>query len=309
MEAVNPRLYIAQNYVLEAMAHHQLGQTTEARNAYEMAAREGMYPFAPQYPSSIWIDWLTYEINRQEAAKLLGVTDNSDWPQSPARARALAAAGDWQAAATEMARACTSPAANSLDFIAAGTLLARGEDHEAYRRHCQAMIDRFVSTQSWNEIERTVKVCSLSPHGVPISAELLEAVSSDIDARKLEAWLLTWGNTARAMAAYRLGRYDDAAKWAEAAASEVNSNRHARIQGFLIAALAQYRLGNVNAAKDRLLTAVELRAMLPLPKLPDGSLNERIIVLESTSWWDIFGIELMLKEAQSLIQPMLSANN
>jgi serine/threonine protein kinase/tetratricopeptide (TPR) repeat protein len=297
------QLLDAHDLMIEAMALHQLGKGGEARNAYEQAVQFAgtIYLFAPHSLGGSWVDWLSYELNRREAAELLGIVDNSDWPRSPARALNLAAEGDWKAAATEMARACTSPAASSLDFIAAGTLLARAGDEDTFRRHCQAMSERFVATQNWQEIERTVKVCALAPFGIKISDELIVAVSKDIEEGKQEGWLMAWGNTARAMAAYRRGEIENAANWAEAAASELNSNRHARIQAFLIAAMAQYRLGNVNAAKDRLLTATEFRVQLPLPKLADGSLDLRLIMLESTAWWDILGIELMLSEASQLI--------
>jgi hypothetical protein len=51
---------------------------------------------------------IVFEINRREAEKLLAITDDSDWAHSPARARALAAAGDWKAAVTELGGACSS---------------------------------------------------------------------------------------------------------------------------------------------------------------------------------------------------------
>jgi tetratricopeptide (TPR) repeat protein len=305
-EPVNLTLCMAQYNVLESMAHHQLGQTIEARRAYEMAARlgQGSRPFATHYPGSTWVDWLTFEFNRQEAAKLLAIQDDSGWPLSPGHARTLAAAGDWKAAASELARACTSPAATSIEFVAAGTALARAEDREGYRRHCQTMIERFRGTDSWNDIERTVKVCALAPYDVEIPADMLAAVSQRMEEGTLEAWAVPWGNTARAQAAYRQNRFDDAAKWADAAANanETAGNRYARIQGFLIAAMAHHRRGDAAAAKDRLATALETRNRLALPKLPDGSFDERLLVLEYHSWWDVFAIDLMLREAKNLIE-------
>ena len=83
--AGNETLYNAQNFVVEATALHHQGKAVEARKAYEMAARlgSGYYTFAPHSVYSRWKEWLTYEFNRREAAQLLAIQDNSDWPHSP----------------------------------------------------------------------------------------------------------------------------------------------------------------------------------------------------------------------------------
>jgi hypothetical protein len=285
------------------MALHQQGKAAEARKAYEMAARlgSGYYPFAPHSVYGRWKEWLTYEFNRREAAQLLAIQDNSDWPLSPGRGRALAGGGDWKAGAAELARACESPAANSLDFIVAGTALARAEDREGFRKHCQAMIERLSGTGEWNEIERTIKVCALAPYDVEIPSEMLAVVSKDIDNGTVTGWIAAWGNTARAHAAYRQGRYEYAAKWADSAAQEPNANLHARAQGHLISAVAHHQLNDSAAAKARLASALEVRDQLTWPKLPDGSLNERLLVTESIGWWDRLAVELLYREAVTVL--------
>jgi eukaryotic-like serine/threonine-protein kinase len=294
-------LYNAQNFVMEAMALHQQGKAAEARKTYELAARTAGNASAPYSLGTNWKEWLTYEITRREAEKLLGVQDNSGWPQSPARGRVMAGGGDWKAGAAELARACESPAASSLDFIAAGTALARAEDREGYRKHCQAMIERFGSTNDWQEIERTVKVCALAPFDVEIPGEMLTAVSKDLDDGKVTGYMAAWGNAARAHAAYRQGRYDDAAKWADSASQEPTTSPHAKIQGFLISAMAHKQRGDSAAAAARLAVGLEMRDSHRSPKLADGSLDERLVVLEATGWWDLLADDLLRREAMVLV--------
>ena len=293
----------AHDLMVEAMALHQQGKASEARKAYELGSRygAGVYPFAPYSIYANWVDWLSYDFNHREATQLLAVTDNSDWPRSPSRGRALAGAGDWKAGAAEMARACQSPAATSADFIAAGTALARAEDRDGYRKHCQAMIERFGGTGNWQEIERTVKVCSLAPFDVEISSEMLAAVSKDIDNKALTPYLAAWGNTARAHAAYRQGRFSEAAQWADSAAQETAANDRTRAQGSLISAVAHHRLGDSKVAQQRLVSALEFRDKEPWPKFPDGSLNDRLLVTEFTAWYDVLAIDVLRREAVALI--------
>ena len=289
---------------MEAMALHHQGQAAEARKAYEWAARLGSayYPFAPHSVYGRWKEWLTYEFNRREAAKLLAITDNSGWPHSLARGRALASAGDWKAGAAELARACESPAATSLDFIAAGTALARAEDREGFRKHCQAMIERFGGTGDWQELERTVRLLRDPPFDVEIPDEMLTRVSKDLDDGTVTGSLIGWGNTARSHAAYRQGRFEDAAQWAGDAAQQTNAHLRARAQAHLISAVANHRRGDAAAAKQRLALALALQNQATPPKRADGSNDERLLVLEySTGWWDILAVEILRREAVALI--------
>src|SRR5205823_2055367 len=123
--------YAAQNLTIEAMALFQQGQQAEARAAYHRAAEivSQIYPYAPGYLGSYWVDWIIYEPTRREAADLLGIHDEPFSRQALARAQAAAADGDWETSAKEFGKVCRSSGTNSNLWQHAAAALLFAEDY------------------------------------------------------------------------------------------------------------------------------------------------------------------------------------
>ena len=69
--------HAAQNLLVEAMAHHQLGRAGEAKAAFDEALqqRDKAFPGSPSERFAgvghNWIDWVVIELLRREATRLL----------------------------------------------------------------------------------------------------------------------------------------------------------------------------------------------------------------------------------------------
>jgi serine/threonine protein kinase/Flp pilus assembly protein TadD len=298
----NAALQDAQNFVLEAMAHHQQGNAAEARKAYETAARLGSasYPYAPHGLNNYWEEWLTYELHRREAAALLAIDDSIDWQHLATRGRAAAAAGDWKLAADLFVQACQSPAATSDLYIVTSAVLAQAGDHARYQEYCRTNLERFTRAGDFREGERALKNCSLLP-GFAVPTEILTSVSKQLDEGSAPRGLVAWANAARALAAYRQGDWDRAAEWADHAALDKIAAQEARAMAFILSALANYRRGNTAVAKDKLAQALNIRDREPFPRLPDGSIDQRLLILEGPGWYDWLNVELLRREAVALL--------
>ena len=296
------RLHDAVNFVLEAMALHQQGKAGEARRAYEAGARigSGLYPYAPHDLGSSWEDWLNYELTRREAAALLAIDDSISSPALAARGRFAVAAGDWKSAAEHFFRACQSPAATSDLFVVTSAVLAQAGDHARHQEYCRANLERFTGAGDFREDERALKNCSLVP-GFAVPPELLNSVSKQLDDGSAPRGLVAWANAARALVAYRQGDWDRAAEWADYAALDQFATQPARAMALLVSALANYRRGNTQAAKDKLAQADDIRTREPFPRLPDGTIDQRLLVLEGPGWYDWLNVELLRREVAALL--------
>ncbi len=110
-----------QDMVIEAMAHHKLGNAAEARRLYLEAARliHQRYPDAPTNLGqgfASWFDWVLYQILRQQAAALLGISPAEEANSVPLllqRGLVFAKAKDTEQASANLVLAVESPAADA----------------------------------------------------------------------------------------------------------------------------------------------------------------------------------------------------
>ncbi|MGE3778223.1 MAG: tetratricopeptide repeat protein, partial [Pirellulaceae bacterium] len=297
------RLSQAQNLVVEAMALHRQGQTAAARQAYSMAGRlnTASYPLAPEALDGAWVDWIIYELLRREARQLFCIDDSIDWRELVARGRAAAAKGDWKTAAAEFNRACESPAADSFYWLGAATATVRAGDTDLYRRHCLAMIEQFNGTGNWNDIERTLKNCALAKNDVQVPRKMLDFVSKGLDDGSAPRGLVAWANVGRALLAFRKADWDNAVRWADSAAADEVNSLQSQALALVTSALANHGKGDLERAKARLKEAITVHEQIPVPHLPDGSVDERLLLLENNGWVDWMNVSLLRQEAVALI--------
>jgi len=127
------------------------------------------------------------------------------------------------------------------DWRAAATLLALAGDAAAYRRHCEAMLERLPDDASAHEVEQSLHACLLMKDGVP---------STELPTRRLEDALRRGGddvlNRSRAtlvlaLAAHRRGESFEAVQLVRRAQDESDYSRElsSPALSFAILALAQ----------------------------------------------------------------------
>jgi tetratricopeptide (TPR) repeat protein len=82
-DLTNRNDYLAENLLVEAMAHHQLGRTSEAKKKFDDAikCRDAAFPStadASKFIGSKWLDWAVIEILRREAEATLKTPIDND---------------------------------------------------------------------------------------------------------------------------------------------------------------------------------------------------------------------------------------
>jgi hypothetical protein len=70
----------------------------------------------------------------------------------------------------------------------------------------------------------------------------------------------------------------------------------------LVSALANHGKGDIAAAKDQLAQAVDVRERQPFPRLADGSIDERLLLLEYNGWFDWTNVEILRQEVAALVE-------
>jgi hypothetical protein len=180
-------------------------------------------------------------------------------------------------------------------------MAAREELERFFSTHVFLDLHVRVSTD-WREDERALKNCSIMP-GFDIPKDLVVSVSKRLDDGSAPPGLVAWANSGRALAAYRQGAWDDARRWADSVLDgSAAATLPARSLACAVSALANHRQGNNAAAKDKLAQAQQERDRQPFPKLADGSIDERLMILElPASWWDWINVELLRREAATLL--------
>jgi serine/threonine protein kinase/Flp pilus assembly protein TadD len=296
--------YDSHNLLVEAMVLHKQGQSTPAMQAYRAAARSAnwYYPYAPHELGSSWVDWITYELLRREAAALLQVgKDDSDWPYSMDRARLYAAEGDWKRAAAEFRRACQSPFADTYLWTQTGLALAMADDRTGHREHCLAYIKEFAGDEEPTTLERIAKTVFLVPDNADLGQPFAAKVGIQLEGGTLNTAVAPWGANCVAFAALRRGDWSEAKLRADRTATSTDSMlTQARVTAYLIAALAAEKLGENSLARERFAEAIRLRDGV-MPFTPEGTCDRRLLLLERNTWHDWVLIDILQREAGQLL--------
>ena len=225
----------------------------------------------------IWWDYLECQLNYREAKLLIdGIPPPDDVRLHVLRARALAGLNlvelaatefdaalslnahdpqirleayrnrggchidrrQWSEAAVEFARASElRPDDAKLWRFRAMTLFAAG-DSDAYRRTCQAMLERFGRTEDRFTAGNLLLACVLTDDALPEMAQLLPLT-------KYSDKLWHWGAGVRGAALYRANRYEESVQCFEEAAKKYRP----RAWDWCFLAMAHHRLGHADDAR------------------------------------------------------------
>jgi tetratricopeptide (TPR) repeat protein len=208
---------------------------------------------------------------------------------------AYARAGQWNKAAAAYGHRAELSPGHEHWYRAASLYLAAG-DHEAYRRACREMIERYCQegeTLHPQIAGRTAVACSLASNAVPdfrvverLAERAVTATEKFPDHHDF-AW-------ARGLAEYRAGRHAGAIEWLKRSKpSDIGSGRDATV--FAALAMANHRIGEAKQAKASLAKAKAIVA----ERMPDPARGRPFA---PGDWHDWLHAQILIREAEGVVK-------
>jgi len=200
--------------------------------------------------------------------------------------------GRWQEAAADTALLLPLQPADHYHYHRLAALIATSQNRPAYEQLCQKIVATFTNTTNPYVDERIAQDCLLLPHSgmdlglVDKLADLAVALGSGESS-------LPYFQGCKAMSNYRLGHFREAIDWAEQAANSPAAEAQAKAKAFAIVALANWQLGQKDAARTALSKGDSLAPAIQ-PARDDRDLGE--------SWVAWLIARISLDEATALIQ-------
>jgi tetratricopeptide (TPR) repeat protein/serine/threonine protein kinase len=294
------------DYLVLALAHARLKEVDQARNACAKAA-ELLKPTGADAALRPLLREVvvTLGTNVAEAKELVAAAAAGEPPaelnaaiqQSPDKAEGyrnrsewFGQRGRWQEASADFAaefRLEPSPYSG----MRLGILLIQTGDVNRYREHCQAMLERWRSTDHTGEADMTLKTILLLPDHKADAKQLARlaevVVSGDKDADWYDYYLF-----AKGLHDYRIGRYDDAlASCRESRRRAPTTKGSAELQwtlNFAVEALALHGKGDADESRRALDQASTL-------------LRQHVPGLDGGWWHDWLFAHMLFREAEGLI--------
>jgi tetratricopeptide (TPR) repeat protein len=213
----------AANWMMRALTHHRLGETSRAkkacRNAADMFKLAGpdaaLRPLLRQTVLSLGTESPEVKELIAAAAGDLPATLNEAIEQNPDQAKGCRERGNWYGERGRWKDAIADHAEvfrldpNTLDAMRLGILLAYSGEKDRYREHSQAMLSRWASTEKNNEADQTLKTIILLPDYKADAKELARLAEAAVAGDPTQDWY-EWWQVAKALHDLRIGRYADA---------------------------------------------------------------------------------------------------
>ena len=231
-----------------------------------------------------------------EAEQLLDEALTPAFVKIPASAGLLAARvefmghqGRWQEAAADAALILKyQPTEHYRYHILAG-LLAITRNRADHEQLCQRILPMFTNTSNPYIAERVADDCLLLPN----SGADLKQVDKLADMAVTSAADEPYFQTCKALSEYRLGKFSEAAQWAEKPLKTSQVFAHAK--GCAVLAMAQWQLGQKDVARA---TLAEGNTLAPVISHTNGAVDL------GDSWVAWLFARITLDEAGQLIQPV-----
>jgi tetratricopeptide (TPR) repeat protein len=218
----------------------------------------------------------------KDRANPKGYVDRGEW---------YAQRGRWTQAAADFAEAVRLGPDDHYQAFRLCSLLAT-TDPAAYRRHSQAMLQRWGSTDDPTFAERTVKGCLLLADSADDTQRIAKLVDTFVRAGEGHQYY-RYFLLARGLAAYRGGDYElalDSCRGAQALFLKNGTGNLYIAPALSVQAMALQRQQQPEEARAKL-----AGARLAIEQLPaEGDVG--------TSWHDWLIAQLLFREAQSLIE-------
>jgi Flp pilus assembly protein TadD len=230
----------------------------------------------------------------QLLSRLLGETNNSA-PLTlqilTLRANTLARSGQWQEAAADLSRAIENNPADHLLWHSLAPLLVQSGQLDAYREHCRKSIERFGKTTDSYSADRIAKDCLILP-GSGVNLDTVAAMADTAVAEGRNTGALPFFQFCTGLAEYRQGRFTNAADQSRTALTNRFDFLPLDTAAYMVLAMSQYQLQQVEQARASLAKGAELEQKLP--KLESGDIG--------ASWLDWLIAHALMSEAKALIE-------
>jgi tetratricopeptide (TPR) repeat protein/serine/threonine protein kinase/formylglycine-generating enzyme required for sulfatase activity len=206
---------------------------------------------------------------------------------------AYARSGQWDKAAPALARAVELHPSDVWPWWRSATLSLHTGDFEGYRRACREMIERFGKTDDPTIASHTVRVCLLLPDAVADLERAVKLADRNLKGNeKYHAYNYNWLVLDRGLAEYRAGQYAAAAERLKQLSPNADGV-HLDTSAFAVLAMAQHRLGQVEAARAALVNAQAIIAK----KTPDPAKGQPF----GHDWPEWLHCQVLSREAEVLI--------
>ena len=296
---------------LEAMheivfSYAEMGRADEAITLREEVLALRRKVLGPEHPKTlaVWHGLVNayYDANRRPEAEkladdLLASLDENSHPREFASALRLRGGlrirlRRWKEAAADNSRAVALDPEDQGVWYRLAPLLLHVGDTAGYRKHRQALLEKFRTTTALRTMERTARACLL----IPVEGEELEAAGKLADAaatlaRQHES--RCYFQSTEGLAQYRQGKFSEAVSGLRDIVPE-RGDATLEIEIQTVLAMALHRLHQPVEARAALARASELVAA-KLPRLDTGDLG-------ATDWQETLIAHLLLREAQALLQ-------
>jgi Flp pilus assembly protein TadD len=195
--------------------------------------------------------------------------------------------GQWPAAITNFNRVIELIPADHDAYHSLAPLLVQSGDQEAYRRLCAQILRRFAASSDPAIAERMAKDCLILP---PPAADL-ETIGKMADTAVAagpdhKSW--HYFQFVKGLAEYRQGHFASAAEWLQKVAGR-EGDPHRTVAAYMVLAMAQYQLKQVDEARATLAKGVKLA-------------DSKLATLGGPQWNDQITAQVLTREARTLIE-------
>jgi tetratricopeptide (TPR) repeat protein len=223
-------------------------------------------------------------------------TRPQDAPRLRARGHFHASIGRWNEAADDFAKAIELQPENHEHYYALAALLVQQRDQESYRRICDQIRSRFRGTTNDPDIaNRMAKACLMLPSSG--SDLTLESSWADIalaldksDKGDSDFWIC------KGLSEYRQCHFASAIQWVQKALAQAGKRPVLYLQAWIVVAMAEHQLKQVDAARDALAKGVQIAEQEMPQHGTDG------IGVGHQTWINWIMGHALLREARALIQ-------
>jgi eukaryotic-like serine/threonine-protein kinase len=278
------------------------GHWTEAEKIHREALASWRKRAGNEDPQALWelqslVRVLVAQGKFGQAEQPLNETLTTAFVRKPAstdvlvqRLDLLGRQGRWQEAAADGAAVLEFQPAEHYNYHRLAGLLAISHNRPAYEQLCQKIVARFANTGDAYIAERMADDCLLLPQS-GVDLQLADKLADVAVAAGSGDGALPYFQACKALSVYRMGRFAEAAEWAEKPIK--SSAAGAQAKAYAVLAMAQWRLGQKDAARTSLGRGNGLT-----PAIPPG----KAAVNLGDSWVAWLFARISLDEATALIQ-------
>jgi len=159
--------------------------------------------------------------------------------------------GRWREATADAALALENQPTDHYRYHTLAGLLAITQERPAYEELCQKLVAKFPDPTNPFIAERIAQDCMLLPNS-GVDLQLLDNLADAAVTLGSTDASLPYFQACKAMSNYRLGRFREAADWAERATKSSTAEPRARAKAFAVLAMANWQLGQKDAGRAAL---------------------------------------------------------